>query len=179
MLWEVVISLSFWFTCSLFPGASSTSRSYASSVKREGVFELQVYICYQVYTIPSPPALSGLVRSSHRDFSLVWEGRASKGGKEKVLLGGCGLQRDSQTCPSADSGSNEWVSQPFPLCFGSTNTAGCLLALCNIPQADLYPWIKGHSHQNLHQRVLCGWTYLSLSAGEGRGERLRMECSFS
>lgn len=129
--------------------------------------------------------LSGLHHS--QPSSPVWTGEkfppgfffGSKGGKEKVLLGGCGLQRDSQTCPSADSGSNEWVSQPFPLCFGSTNTAGCLLALCNIPQADLYPWIEGHFHHNLHQRVLCGGTYLSLCAGEGRGERLRMECSFS
>lgn len=103
-LWEVVISLSFWFTCCLFPGASSTSRSYASSVKREGGFEWQEYIPHQVYTVPRLQPLAGRVRSSHLDFSWVWEGRASRGRKERVWY----VRRRPEVLLGREHSGGEW-----------------------------------------------------------------------
>lgn len=169
-LWEVVISLSFWFPCCLVPGASSTSRSYASSVKRERGFELEVFFS----------TTSGLYHSQLLAWPTRWgtqlpfklffclESQASQRWEGEGVIGGCGLEGDDQKYSFVEHSNREWVSQCFPLC--SVNTTGCLLTPCNISRAEMYPWIEGQFHQNLHQNVLFGELICPCVLGKGRSD---------
>lgn len=142
---------------------------------------MQDYKRHQVYTIPShhhpPPAppLSELVRSSHRDFSLVWEGRASRGRKEKVLFGGCGLQGDSQKCPSAESAAEgpESVS-PSPSALAPTTQQGVCWPFATSPRQICTLELKVIFIRTYINMCCVGGHLCPCVLAKGGGERLGM-----